>query len=162
MIPRDSMSLQLPYFNIKKEIIMNKINEEEKTDPNALGDLFYMTFAASDNIKSGPDATKTWYLNPGNISTASYITLNPMPWAGKLIEIKATMSPDFDYGVARWAIVKNNAEIDDYLFMPPKESRASRGLDIDFGVNDYVGLSMQLQDVITDTWPSAVLVFKRI
>ena len=151
---------------IKVNVEVDDCNENSNNDPNvgpnAAGDLFYMTFAASDNIKTDIDQTKTWYLNPGNISEASWVTWNPMPWPAKLVEIKVTMSPDFDAGVARWAIMKNSAEQPDYLNIPPNQSKASRTLDIDFGIDEYIGLSLQLQNVITDTWPAAVLIFKRL
>ena len=136
-------------------------DNESSVKPSAVGDLFYMTFAASDNIKVAAGTEKTWYLNPGNISEASWVSWNPMPWPGQLIEIKATMSPAFKAGEARWAIMKNSAELDDYLFFQPNQTKGTRGLGTDFTINDYIGISLNLKDVTTDTWPAAVLVFKR-
>ena len=141
----------------------NDSDQDPNVNPDAVGDLFYMTFAASDNIKTAADVTKTWYINPGNIGTQSWLTWNPMPWAGTLIEIKATMSPAFKSGGATWGIMKNSTPQGSYndLFFPPGQSKGSRGLDISFGIDDCIGLSLELKDILTDTWPAAVLVFKR-
>ena len=138
-------------------------DETAAVDPNIISDIFYMTFAASDNVKTAEGVKKTWYLNPGNISEESWVTWNPMPWAAKLTEIKITMSPDFAVGQATWAVMKDSGLVSgSELVIPAGKSKGGQFLDIDFSIDQYIGLSLTLDGVTTDTWPAAVLVFQRL
>ena len=137
-------------------------DETAAVDPNIVSDIFYMTFGASKPIKNKADEKSIWYLNPGNISEESFITFNPMPWAAKLTQIKITMTPAFDVGEANWVVMKNSGSVSgSELIIPAGQSKGGQYLDIDFTIDDYIGLGLTLGGVTTETWPAAVLVFQR-
>lgn len=124
---------------------------------------FYMSFSANGTVRTGNKESRKWYMNQGNIGDPSGLTWNPMPYAAKLVKIQAVLSPSYSYGQAKISVTKNaKIQKDISVFIPAKKSSASADVELDFKLNDYIGLAVELEDVTTDVWPSAVLTFVRV
>lgn len=122
---------------------------------------FPMFFAGSQSIRTGTKEKKVWYMNQGNVGEESWLSWNPMPEAAKLIKIRAVLAPSYDYGQCKISIVKNNKIQSCGVFIPAKESYAEADLNLDFGVNDYIALAIEMEDITTEVVPSACLIFTR-